>query len=115
MSFSLVYLAQRFIYRIYEFLRHWYVGSFLAVTHRTLAVLENLDQTLALWVTFRYLFKPLYQDYSVIGYILGFIFRVTRLFAGGIVYLLIVLIAAAVYLLWAALPVYIVAKGFSLI
>lgn len=115
MSFSLVYLVQRFVYRIYEFVRHWYVGGFLAIARRTLAVLESLDQTLALWVTFRYLFRPLYQDYSVIGYVLGFIFRVFRLFMGSLVYLVIISVAAAIYLLWAGLPLYIVAKGFSII
>ncbi|MDO8467036.1 MAG: hypothetical protein Q7S83_02740 [bacterium] len=115
MSFSLVYLAHQFLYRIYEFLRHWYVGGFLTITHRTLAVLENLDQTLALWVTFKYIFRPLYQDYSVIGYVLGFIFRITRLFMGGLVYLIIVAVAMVIYLAWAGLPIYIAAKGLSLI
>ena len=115
LSFSLAYLVHRFLYRICEFLSHWYVGGFLAIARRTLTILERLDQTLALWVTVRYLFKPLYQDYSAIGYILGFIFRATRLCVGGAVYLVIVAIAAALYLGWALLPAYIVARGFNLL
>lgn len=112
MSFSLVYLANRFFYRVYEFLRHWYVGSFWAIARRTLAILERLDRTFALRVTVRYFLKPLYQDYSILGYILGFFFRTGRLLAGGIVYLVIIAAAAAVYLFWAGLPLYIAAKGF---
>lgn len=111
MSFSLVYLLQRFFYRIYEFLRHWYVGSFLAVTHKTLNILEALDRRLALRITLRYLFRPLYQDYTVLGYILGFIFRSGRLILGSIIYLSIFIIAAAIYLAWAVAPFYIIYKG----
>lgn len=112
MSFSLVYLVHRFFYRIYDFLRHWYVGGFLAIARRTLAILERLDRTFALRITLRYFLKPLYQDYSILGYVLGFFFRTGRLLAGGVVYLAVVAIAAAVYLFWAGLPFYIVAKGF---
>lgn len=115
MSFSLVYLVQLFFYRIYEFLRHWYAGGFFAVTHRTLIILEGLDRTIALRVTFRYLFKPMYQDYSVIGHTLGFIFRIARILMGGLVYSVVISAAMAIYLAWAALPLYIVAKGFLLI
>lgn len=75
--------------------------------------MERLDQSLAVKVTARYFFKPLYQDYSILGYILGFIFRSVRLFAGGFVYLLVILCATAVYILWAGLPVYIIARGFG--
>ncbi len=113
MSFSVVYLLQRFFYRIYEAIRHWYRDGFLWFVHHTLNVLEGLDRTFALRITFRYWLKPLYQDYTVIGYILGFIFRTFRLVIGGFVYLVIILAALLLYLVWAAIPIYIVYKGFN--
>ncbi len=79
---------------------------------RTVSLLERLDQKLAVKITARYFFKPLYQDYSVIGYTLGFIFRSIRLLTGGLVYLAIILAALAIYILWAGLPVYIIVRGF---
>lgn len=75
-------------------------------------LLEALDRFFALRITFRYWLKPLYQDYSVIGYILGFILRTGRLLLGGIVYLLFIAIALLLYIIWAAIPFYIVYRGF---
>ena len=110
MSFSLVYLVQRFFYRICEFIRHWYIGGFLWFVHRTLSFLERLDRFFAFKTTLRYWLKPLYQDYTFLGYILGFVFRSLRLLAGGVVYLVFVLATFAPYLIWAAIPVYLVYK-----
>lgn len=111
MSFSLIYLVQRFCYRIYDFLRHWYVDGFLWFVHQALNFLESLDHFFALKVTLRHLFKPLYQDYTFVGYVLGFFFRFWRLVFGGLVYLIAVLIAAAFYLVWALAPIYIVYRA----
>ena len=108
MSFSLVYLVQRLFYRIYDFIRDWYVGGFRWFSHRSLNVLERLDRLFAFKVTLRYWFKPLYQDYTFIGYVLGFIFRTVRLLAAGLVYLTFAVISWALYLAWAAIPIYLV-------
>jgi hypothetical protein len=112
MNFSLIFLVHRLLYRIYAFLKHWYVGGFMTIARRTVGILESLDQVLAVKITARYFFKPLYQDYSILGYILGFVFRSIRLFTGGLVYLLITLTAVAIYLIWAGLPLYVIYKGF---
>lgn len=112
MSVSVVYIAQRFLYRVLDFLRHWYVDSFYFISRQTVNVLEILDRRLAFKVSVRYWLKPLYQDYTPLGYILGFILRTFRVIAGGIVYLLVILLAAAVYLAWAGIPVYVIYKGF---
>lgn len=113
MSFSLVYLANRFAYRVYSFIEHWYLGGLLFFARKTINFLEYLDRSFALKVTFRYWLKPLYQDYSVIGYILGFIFRSGRLLAGGFIYILTIAVGAGIYCLWALFPVYIIIKGFT--
>ena len=113
MSFSLVYLVQRFFYRIYEFLRHWYVGGFLAVVRQTLNILENLDRRFAWKITLRHLFRPLYQDYTILGYILGFIFRIFRVAVASLIYLFVLIIATVIYLTWAAAPIYLMYKAFK--
>jgi len=108
----LVYLANRFAYRVFEFLKHWYVNGFLVLNHRTVNFLEYLDRRLALKITFRNWFKPLYQDYTILGYTLGFLFRTLRIIASGIIYFFVIAIAAAIYIAWAALPIYIIYRGF---
>ncbi len=91
-------------------MRHWYRDGFRQIASRTFEVLASLDQVFALKVNFRLFFTPLYQDRSIIGYILGFFFRFSRVLVGGILYLIILTAGAGVYLIWAALPVFILYK-----
>lgn len=111
MNFSLVYLASRLLYRIKEFLRHWYIGSFLVISHQVFNILEKLDRRLALRITLRNFLRPLYQDYSVLGYILGFFFRSWRIIIASVIYLAIIAVALAVYIFWALIPIYIIASA----
>lgn len=110
---SLIYLLRHAGYRILEFFRHWYLDGFWRAGGWTLSVLERLDRIFAVRINFNNLFKPLYQDYSLIGYLWGFLFRSARVLVGGIIYLAIALAAAGLYLIWAAAPVYIIFKIFS--
>ncbi len=110
MASALVYLGNRFFYRIGEFVRHWYKDGFYFFFRRLIDLLERLDRYFALRVTFRYLFQPLYQNYTFVGYVLGFIFRGVRLAAGGFVYLCVILVWAGLYLGWAAIPIFIIVK-----
>ncbi len=106
----IIYGLNRFIFRISEFIRHWYLEGFIVYIHYFISLLERLDRFFALKVTWRNLFRPLYQDRSIIGYILGFIFRFLRLIIGGIFYLFLIFFAVLGYLIWAAIPLFIVFK-----
>lgn len=112
MSFSLIYLLHRLGYRLWMFVYGWYVGGARAIGGKTIGVLESLDQTWAFKITLRNLFKPLYQDQSFVGHILGIFFRFGRLLISGIIYLFVIIIGLAIYLAWAAIPLYVIAKGF---
>lgn len=91
-----------------EFFVHWYGNSFFILGGRAVNILEFLDRRLAFKVTLRHFIQPLYQDYSIIGYALGFVFRGARLVLAFLLYAIIVLVFAAAYLLWAAIPLYII-------
>lgn len=106
MNVTAVYLVSRFLYRIIEFARHWYVKSFHIYFDRVLTMLGALDRSFALKITAKNLFKPLYQDYSIIGYIMGFIFRSFRLIVAAVFYGAILLAATAVYFIWLLIPPY---------
>ena len=77
-GFSLFYLIKQFFFRIFSFLRHWYIDGFVFVWHKLLGALERLDRFFAIKITMRHWLEPLYQDKTVLGYILGFIFRTLR-------------------------------------
>ena len=105
---AFIYITNRFFYRFADFWRHWYFGSFKIASYIFLSLLEKLDRKMALKITLKNFFQPLYQDRSFIGYFLGIIFRSFRLFFGGIFYLIAALFALAIYLLWLIIPILII-------
>src|ERR1700722_15603383 len=104
MDFAPIYLVQRFFYHIGDFFHHWYVDGSRAIGNKFMVTLTAADQAFAIKITLRHFFEPLYKDYSVIGRILGIVFRTGRILVGGVVYLLISIAFAIVYLVWLAIP-----------
>ncbi|MBI2033479.1 MAG: hypothetical protein HYT13_00025 [Candidatus Liptonbacteria bacterium] len=104
MNFALTYLIQRFFYRIFDFFHHWYHDAVRVFNHWVIIFYERLDQTFALRITLKYFFHPLYKDYTIVGRILGVIFRSGRIFLSLIVYSFFGLIFIGFYLLWIVLP-----------
>lgn len=111
---ALAYLIKRFFFRVVEFLRHWYVKSFKTYSNFVFDQLQKMDRTLAWRVNVRYLFQPLYKDYSIIGYVLGFILRIVRLLGISVVYLAVFLFAVAIYVVWLIIPIAIILRIFYL-
>lgn len=105
MDFAPVYLLQRFLYRAFDFFHHWYVDGSRTIANKFIVTLEAIDQTFAVAITLRHFFEPLYKDYSIIGRIMGVIFRIGRIILGAAVYLLVVVAFTIFYLAWLALPV----------
>jgi len=104
MDFAPVYLLQRCAYRFVDFFHHWYVDGSRTIGRRFIAALEEVDRVIALRVTFRYFFQPLYGDFSGIGRVLGVIFRTGRILVGLVIYAVVVAAFLAFYLLWIAFP-----------
>jgi len=108
MDFSIVYLGRRFLYRAGDFFHHWYVDGSRVFGRRFMSMMTSADQSLAVAITFRHFFEPLYKDYTVIGRILGVIFRTFRIAIGGVIYLFIAAVFVAIYLIWLAIPAVII-------
>ncbi|MGC9968299.1 MAG: hypothetical protein ABSC29_01030 [Minisyncoccia bacterium] len=108
MDFAPVYLVQRFFYRLVDFFRHWYIDGSRAVGHRFITALEEADRSLAVKITLRYFFRPLYGDYTVVGRILGIVFRTGRILIGAVVYAVIAAFFLLFYLAWLAAPIVII-------
>ncbi|MDO8515789.1 MAG: hypothetical protein Q7S28_00910 [bacterium] len=104
-SFALGYLISRFFYRIGNFFHHWYIDGSRYLGHHFILILEGFDATLALRITLKYFFEPLYKDYTAIGRILGFVFRTGRIVIGFGVYSVLAVVFFIIYVIWLALPV----------
>lgn len=109
-NLSLVYLFTHLGRRVLDFFRHWYYHGFLRATHWTYNILERLDRIFALRITVKNWFQPLFQDYSLIGYLWGFIFRTARIFAALAAYGIVILAALGIFILWALIPPFVIYK-----
>jgi hypothetical protein len=69
-----------------------------------IGVLTELDKTFAVRVTLKHFFEPLYKDYTIIGRIMGAIFRTFRVLIGAVIYLVVAVVAVALYIAWLAIP-----------
>ncbi|RJP44930.1 hypothetical protein C4587_01415 [Candidatus Parcubacteria bacterium] len=104
MNSAIGYLAYRFFYRATDFFHHWYADASKNLFHRLFLFLERLDRTIALGITFKYFFHPLYKDYSAVGRILGIVFRSGRILIGLLVYGIVVGAFLVLYAAWVLIP-----------
>lgn len=80
--------------------------------HAVVTFLERLDRFFAFKITLRHFGEPLYQDRTILGYALGFFFRIGRIFIGSLVYFFVIVLAVLLYVLWCLAPIYILIKIF---
>jgi hypothetical protein len=111
--FAPIYIIQNFFRRIFDFLIHWYRDGLRKILRVFIGTLEKLDESLAIRVTVVHFFEPLYKDYSLIGRILGIIFRSARIVVGAIVYFFVGLFFLLVATLWAIFLPFIIFQAFS--
>jgi hypothetical protein len=112
LSLSFIYILRRFWYRIAIFFHHWYVDGSYFFGRQWLRLFLSLERTFAIRITIAHFFEPLYQDYSLMGQIIGPIFRLGRLAIGSVVYLVLGIIFLFLYLLWLAIPVILLLESF---
>ena len=105
MDFSLAFIVRRFLSRIYDFFHHWYTHGSRRIGHSYVNYLSQLDEVFALKVTIRYFTQPLYKDYTIVGRILGIVFRTGRIIIGGLFYLCASFVFLVAYILWLATPI----------
>jgi len=103
-DFALGYLLHRFFYRIFDFFRHWYVNGSRMIAHGFISTLEDIDRSFAVKITLEHFFEPLYKDYSIVGRVLGVIFRFGRVVIGAAFYAVVTVFFIAIYLVWIAVP-----------
>lgn len=105
-----VYLFKNLFLYIVFFFKHWYYDGLVFIYGKALGAIRNLEKGLAIRLNIRFIFQPLYQERNIYGYVLGFLFRSFRIVVGTLLYLLIFIVAAAAYAIWALVPAYAVYK-----
>ncbi len=109
MDNALVYLIQRFCIQIGQFFIHWYGNGTRNFLKFFYDIVSGLDQIFAVRLMALHITEPLYGDYSVIGRLIGPIFRILRMSIGALLYLVVAVAVGALYLVWIAIPVVIFA------
>jgi len=104
MDFAPVYLAYHLAERIFAFIHDWYVDGSRAIARKFINTLERMDRGFAVKITLRHFFQPLYKDYTIVGRVLGVIFRSFRILIGLAVYLVVAAFFALAYVVWVAVP-----------
>lgn len=104
MTHAGAFLIERFLRSVAAFVRDWYARGSARYWHRVITAVEDMDRGLALVITVKHLFMPLYGDYSVGGYVFGFVFRALRTLVGAVVYAFTFACSGIVYAAWVLLP-----------
>ncbi len=78
-------------------------------------ILEITNNEVAFTLNLRLLFTPLFGDYTIIGRLMGFIFRVVRIAVGLVVTLIVFVMMLTLPVLWTILPVLLIKEvgGFA--
>jgi len=109
------YFFSRLVFHFGAFFRNWYIGGSRRYSHAALNFFELLDRGFALRITIRHLFKPMYGDYSAVGYGLGFIFRFIRLLIGLVVYIIAASCWILIYIIFIFFPILFITSPFFIL
>ncbi|MDD4761445.1 MAG: hypothetical protein PHZ25_00235 [Candidatus Pacebacteria bacterium] len=110
-----VFIIQSFFLRFFLFFKHWYYDGFFFSIRKIISILTFFDSFFALKITALNLFQPLFQDYSIIGRLISFPFRIILLFSGFLLYITIISCAIFLFLLWSSFPLLIILKSLEII
>ena len=105
-DYALVYIFSSALASLYEFIYHWFIVGFYVWKHWTLNAVERSERIFSFRINLRYFGEPLFQDRTIVGYVLGFVFRTSWLIIGGFFYLFFWPLAFLGYVAWCAMPLY---------
>ena len=95
-----------------QFFTAWYVDGSAKLWQMVFDWFRSLERKIALKETIHFWFQPLFQDYTVLGHILGFILRTLRIIVGGVAYALVFATGLILYVVWLSIPAFILTMIF---
>ena len=85
-------------------LRFWYLQSPRWIYDRLIAAIRGLDGQLAVADTWKNITKPIFQDYTRQGRIIGFFLRIFRILFSLVLYAFTALVYGVGYIFWLLFP-----------
>jgi len=107
----LVFLVRNLLLSIFFFFKRWYWNGYFLMYGKVLGIVRRLERALAVRANLYFLFQPLYQEYNVFGYAVGFVVRFARITAGLVLYGVVVLAGITLYVVWALIPPVLILKS----
>ena len=90
--------------KVLPFFSYWYITSATRFLHSLQSAWQATEAQIGIIDTFHNLDKPLFQDYSRQGRIIGFVFRLGRIIAGLLTMAGTAAFYAALYVFWLIFP-----------
>lgn len=94
-------------------LKLWYVSSPNAAWQFYLRTVGALEGSVGVRDMLRNIRRPLFQDYTWQGRLIGLLIRLVRIAAGLVLYLFVAVLGAVLYLVWLAFPLLCIAAIFG--
>ena len=93
------------VYQSFELFVWWYTKGLFLISKR-LVRLEQAEFTrIGVWVWIKHIFVPMFHDYTVIGRLLSFVFRVGIIMGKTVRTVLGLCVRVVLFTVWVALPV----------
>jgi hypothetical protein len=99
---------------IIDFLDFWFHHFPQRVIRNFFDQIYLWDKNLKVKANLRNLTKPLYGDYTIVGYLIAFPYRVLRIFFGLLIYFFIFIFYLFFLLAWLFLPIFLLGYGIFL-
>lgn len=95
-----------------RFLDFWYIHFPRRTIRHYFDQIYFLDRFLKLKANLRNISKPLYGDYTFVGYIIAIPYRIFRIIFGFIIYFFLGIFYLVLFLFWLILPFFLLFYGF---
>lgn len=101
---SFVLSPFRILKGITDFLFFWYVQGSKDFWRREINMVKGVERDIGILINLKLIFQPIYSDYSLIGKLIGPIFRLGRVLLGCLFVVFLSGLIIVCYALWLLLP-----------
>lgn len=102
---TLYYTITYGLYQFIELFIWWYTKGLFLLSRRLVRLEQTEFKRIGAWTWIKHLFVPMFHDYTIVGRLLSFFFRVGIIAAKLVRTLIGFIIRVILFTVWVALPV----------
>lgn len=106
--FYSIKITSELFWDIVKFPLWWYSRGLLKMVLRMKSFLRDKERSLAFFVWLKNIFRPMYGQNDIAGFLISFMVRLFQIIFRGIVLLFWSLISLSVVLIWLILPIFVI-------